>query len=184
MRNPQGDYPQIDKSAYIDPTAVIIGKVSIGRHLFVGPGAVIRADEPGSSIIIKDNCNIQDRVIIHALENTSVLIEESVSLTHGCIIHGPCKISKRCFIGFGSVIFDSELDQDVVIKHLVVVDGVNIPAGRVVENGKVIRSEEDVKRLKYADKEIKDFVTKVVETNLDLTKRYKRLKTEGGVNDY
>lgn len=184
MRNPQGDYPQIDKSVYIDPAAVIIGKVSIGKHVFVGPGAVIRADEPGSSIIIKDNSNIQDRVIIHALENTSVLVEKGVSLAHGCIIHGPCKISKNCFVGFGSVIFDSELGQDVVVKHLVVVDGANVPAGRIVESGMAIRGEEGVKGLKYANKEIKDFVTKVVKTNLDLTKRYKKLKTEGGKNEY
>ena len=73
--NPQGDYPQVDKSAYIDSTAVIVGKVDIGKNVFVGPGAVIRADEPGSLITIKENCNVQDRVIIHALENTSVLIE-------------------------------------------------------------------------------------------------------------
>lgn len=48
--NPQGDYPQVDKSAYIDPTAVIVGKVNIGKNVFVGPTAVIRADEPGSTI--------------------------------------------------------------------------------------------------------------------------------------
>ena len=62
-------------------------------------GAVIRADGPRSSIVIRDNCNIQERVIIHALENTSVFIEETGSLAHGCIIHGPCKIGKDCFIG-------------------------------------------------------------------------------------
>ena len=111
--NPEGDYPQIDDSAYIDSTAVIIGKVDIGKNVFIGPGAVVRADELGSSITIKDNCNIQDRVIIHALENTSVLIEENTSLVHGCIVHGPCKIGKNCFIGFGSVVFNAEVGSEV-----------------------------------------------------------------------
>jgi len=105
--NPDGDRPQVDDSAYIHPTAVIISKVSIGKNVFVGPEAVIRTDEPGSSIIIRDNCNVQDRVIIHALENSSVLVEENASLTHGCIIHGPCKISRNSFVGFGSVVFKS-----------------------------------------------------------------------------
>ncbi|MFH1519589.1 MAG: carbonate dehydratase [Candidatus Omnitrophota bacterium] len=178
MRNPQGDYPQIDKSAYIDPTAVIVGKVNIGKNVFVGPTAVIRADEPGSTIVIGDNCNVQDRAIIHALENTSVLIGENTSLAHGCIIHGPCKIGKDCFIGFGSVVFNSEIHQDVVIEHLVIAEGVNIPTGRIAESGKVIRDEEDVRELRYADKKIKDFVMKVVKTNLDLTKRYKKLGGE------
>jgi len=179
MRNPQGDYPHIDKSAYIDPAAVIIGKINIGKNVFVGPEAVIRADEAGSSIIVKDNCNIQDRVIIHALKDSSVRIEENTSLTHGCIVHGPCRIGKDCFIGFGSVIFNSEIHQGVVIKHLVIVEGVNISAGRIVESGKVIRDEKDAKELKYAGRKIKDFATKVVKTNLDLTKRYKKLRAKG-----
>ncbi|MBU4305987.1 MAG: carbonate dehydratase, partial [Candidatus Omnitrophica bacterium] len=114
--NPSGEYPKIDKTTYIDPTAMVIGKVKIGKNVFVAPGAVIRADETGSSITVKDNCNIQDRVIIHALENTSVLIEENTSLAHGCIIHGPCKIGKKCFIGFGSVVFKSEIGEKSLIK--------------------------------------------------------------------
>lgn len=101
-KNPDGKFPSINKTAYIDSTAVIIGDVKIGKNVFVGPGAVIRADEPNSSITVKDNCNIQDRVIIHALENSSVSIDKSTSLAHGCIIHGPCKIGKNCFIGSGS----------------------------------------------------------------------------------
>ncbi|MDP2830648.1 MAG: carbonate dehydratase, partial [Candidatus Omnitrophota bacterium] len=59
-RNPQGDYPKIDKTSYIDPTAVIIGKVKIGKNVFIAPGAVIRADEAKSSVIIGDSSNIQD----------------------------------------------------------------------------------------------------------------------------
>ena len=125
--NPEGDYPEIDNTAYIDRTAVIIGKVKIGKNVFIGPDAVLRADEPRSSITINDNCNVQDRVIIHVLENSSVLIEENTSLTHGCIIHGPCKIAENCFIGFGSVVFKSNIGEGVCVKHLAVVEGVDIP---------------------------------------------------------
>lgn len=92
--NSNSDYPKIDKTAYINPTAMIIGKVSIGKNVFVAPGEVIRADEPGSSVSIGDNSNIQDRVIIHALGNSSVIIGKNTSLSHGCIVHGPCKIGK------------------------------------------------------------------------------------------
>ena len=71
-KNPNGDYPDIDDTAYIDPSAVIIGKVKMGKNVFVGPFAVLRADEPNSSIIIEDNCNIQDRVVLHSLEDSLV----------------------------------------------------------------------------------------------------------------
>ncbi|MBU0478720.1 carbonate dehydratase [bacterium] len=173
MRNPQGDYPQIDKSAYIDPTAVIIGKVNIGRNVFVGPTAVIRADEPDSSIIVKDNCNVQDRVIIHALENTSVLIEENTSLAHGCIIHGPCTIGKNCFIGFGSVVFESEIGEKSLIKHLAVIEKVNVFSGRVVESGQLVNCKDNVRELRLADERDKAFMEKVIKTNLNLVKGYK-----------
>lgn len=173
IRNPQGDYPQIDESAYIAPVAVIVGKVSIGKNVFVGPTAVIRADEPGSSIFIEDNCNVQDRVIIHTLEDSSVSIGENTSLAHSCIVHGPCKIGKNCYIGFGSVVFKSEIDEGVVVKHLAVVEGVNIFSGKVVESFQLVNSEDDARKLRYADKKLKDFVKRVVEINLDLVKGYK-----------
>jgi len=48
--NPNGDWPKVDSTAYIDPTAQIIGKVHIGTKVFVGPNAVIRADEADSSL--------------------------------------------------------------------------------------------------------------------------------------
>ena len=172
--NTEGSYPQIDDSTYISPTAVIIGRVKIGKSVFVGPLTVIRADEPESSIIIHDNCNIQDRVIIHALENTSVLIEENTSLTHGCIIHGPCKISKYCFIGFGSVVFNSEIGEGVFIKHLAVIEGVHIFPERVVDSLTLISNEDEAKGLKCVDKNLKNFAMNVLETNLDLVERYKK----------
>lgn len=171
--NPKGDYPQIDDTTYIDPTAVIIGRVTIGKNVFVGPTAVIRADEPGSTIVIGDNCNVQDRVIIHALEDSSVLIEENTSLAHGCIIHGPCKIGKDCFIGFGSVVFKTEISEGVCVKHLAVIEAVDVLPERVVESSQLVNSEDDIRELRYVDKKLKDFAKKVVEVNLELVNRYK-----------
>lgn len=172
--NPGGDCPQIDNTAYIHPTAVIIGKVSIGRNVFVGPAAVIRADEPGSLIIIKDNCNVQDRVIVHALEDSAVSIGENTSLAHGCIIHGPCKIGKNCFIGFGSVVFKSEIGEESLIKHLAVVENVNVPPDRVIESCQSLNREDDAKDLRYTDEKEKKFTEKVIKVNLNLVKGYCR----------
>ena len=170
-RNPKGDYPKIDKTAYIDPSAVIIGKVKIGKNVFVAPGAVIRSDEAGSFVSIGDSSNIQDRVIIHALGNSSVTIGKNTSLAHGCIVHGPCKIGKGCFVGFGSVIFKSELADYVFIKHLAVVEGANIPYKKVIPSGEVIGSDK-LKILKSVSKKTRDFSKQVIKTNLNLRKEY------------
>jgi carbonic anhydrase/acetyltransferase-like protein (isoleucine patch superfamily) len=172
--NPNGDYPDIDKTSYIDPSAVIIGKVDIGRNVFVGPGAVIRADEEKSFIIISDNCNIQDRVIIHALGNSKVVIGENTSLSHGCIIHGPCKIGKGCFIGFGSVVFRSELKDRVFVKFMAGVLDVNISAGRMIPNGIIVDTNGKARGLKPVSKEWMKFSRCVLKANLDLLRGYKR----------
>jgi len=67
-KNPSGHLPQIHQSAYIDQTAIICGKVIIHANVFVGPYAVIRADENGDMepIVIGANSNIQDGVVIHS----------------------------------------------------------------------------------------------------------------------
>lgn len=70
-KNPSGHLPQIDATAFVDPTAIICGKVIICENVFVGPYAVIRADEINADgdmepIIIGANSNIQDGVVIHS----------------------------------------------------------------------------------------------------------------------
>jgi len=171
--NSNGDYPKIDKTAYIDPTAVIIGKVKIGKNVFVAPGAVIRSDEPDTSILINDNCNIQDRVVIHALGNSSVIIGKNTSLSHGCIIHGPCKTGKGCFIGFGSVIFKASIKDYVFIKNLVVIEGVRIPDKKLIPNGAIVNSLKVVESLQSISKEEIVFAKRVIKANLWLAKGYR-----------
>ena len=173
--NPYGDYPRVHKDAYVDESALIIGKVRIGKNVFIAPGAVIRADEPGSSIIIKANSNIQDRVVVHALAKSKVIINEGVSLSHGCIVHGPSEIGKDCFVGFGSVVFRARLGAGVAIKHLAVVEGVKIPRNRLVESGKIAGNQEGLKALGFVDKQMRVFIKKVVKANLKLVKGYKHL---------
>ena len=176
--NLSGDYPKIDKTAYIGPTAVIIGKVKIGKNVFVGPGAVIRADEIESSISISDGSNIQDRVIIHALGNSSVLIGKNTSLSHGCIIHGPCKIGKGCFIGFGSVIFKANIKDNVFIKNLVVIEGVRISDKKFIPNGAIISLPRMVDSLQSISEDEIVFAKRVIKANLWLAKGY-RLENSG-----
>lgn len=174
-KNSCGDFPKVHRTSYIDPLALVIGRVNIGKNVFVGPFAVIRADEPKSSITIKNSCNVQDRVVIHALKNTSVKIDESTSLSHGCIVHGPCKISRSCFIGFGSVVFNAKLAEGVIVKHLSVVDGVNIPSKKLVTNGSIIDSDCKLTNLKIVNKELRKFTKEVVKTNLMFAKSYKNI---------
>ncbi len=176
--NPNGDRPEIAPTAYVDPAAHIIGNVHIGPEVFVGPAAVIRADETGSDgqvrpVRIEARCNVQDGVIIHALGGTEITVGRRTSLAHGCIIHGPCNIGADCFIGFRAVVFDAALAEGVLVGAGAVVQGVDLAANALVRPGVSVLSADDVKRSAGttgpADR---DFMAKVVDANLALTKGY------------
>ena len=92
--NPNGDWPTVYPTTYIDPTAQLIGNVHIADHVYVDPNAVLRADKADANGKVHptktaQKCKIQDVVIIHALAGTKVTIAQKTSITHGCIIHGP-----------------------------------------------------------------------------------------------
>ena len=170
--NPSGDCPNIHSSSYVDETAVLIGNVKIGENVFIGPGAIIRADEKNSEIVIKDCCNVQDRVIIHCLEETKVIVHANTSLAHGCIIHGPSEIGDNSFIGFNSVVFGATLGEGVIVKHQCCVEGVTIPSSRMIESGQILKYQNETNDLKNVNYESTQFAEKVVNVNLDLVKGY------------
>ncbi|MBC7247088.1 MAG: carbonate dehydratase [Actinobacteria bacterium] len=174
-KDPRGRKPRVAESSFLDPTAQVIGDVVIGDEVFVGPGAVIRADEPGSTIVIGDRCNVQDRVIIHALEGSTVKLGPETSLAHGCIVHGPCEIGAGCFVGFGSVVFKASLGDGTFVGHLAVVEGVEISAGRRVGPGCIVDSPEKAGKLGICGEEEREFVGKVVGMNLLLLRGYREM---------
>jgi carbonic anhydrase/acetyltransferase-like protein (isoleucine patch superfamily) len=171
--NHAGDTPRIDASAYIHPTAVVIGNVLIGARVFVGPNAVIRADEPCvrgkvEAIVVEAEVNIQDGVIIHALGGSPVRISRGASLAHGAVIHGPCEIGENCFIGFRSVVFNASLARGVIVEHQALVENMTIPEGVHIPSMIAVRSQADVLGLKPVSPELVAFADKVRRTNLFL----------------
>ena len=178
--NPSGDTPKIDKRAYVDPTARIIGNVHIGRGCYVGPYAVIRADEASEDgkvapIIIGEETNLQDGVIVHSLAGSEVKIGRRCSVAHGAVIHGPCTIGDGSFIGFRSVVFKSTLEESVFVSTGAVVEGVRLERGESVGSGISVLTQQDVFTMagKTSDEQ-KAFMEKVVNVNVKLAEGYSR----------
>ena len=177
--NPAGDWPEVDPTAYIDPTAQVIGNVFIGARVYVGPNAVIRADETDRdgrvhSIEIGPQCNVQDGVVIHALGGTHVTVGRRTSLAHGCIVHGPCNLGKDCFVGFRAVVYKASLEDGVFINAGAVVQGIDLVANSFVPAAVAVLSGEDVKRfVSTTSPTDREFMEKVVAANLALKKGYK-----------
>ena len=148
-KNPSGHLPVIDESAYIDKTAIICGKVIIKENVFVGPYAVIRADEVDESgdmepIVIGANSNIQDGVVIHSKSGAAVTIGEYSSIAHRSIVHGPCEVGNRVFIGFNSVLFNCHIGEGSVVRHNSVIDGCDLPPGFYVPSTTRINQQSDL----------------------------------------
>lgn len=136
-KNPSGHLPQVSPLAYIDPTAIICGRVIVEDFVYVGPYAVIRADELNAAgdmepIVIGSHSNIQDGVVIHSKSGAAVTIGRYSSIAHRAIVHGPCRIGDRVFIGFNSVLFNCHVQSGCVVRYNAVVDGVTLPENRYI----------------------------------------------------
>ena len=177
--NPRGDRPEIDGSAWLDPSARVVGRVSIGPRVFVGPVAVLRADEPGpdgtvAGISIGPESNVQDGVIIHALGGTRVDVGRRVSLAHGCVVHGPCSMGDGCFVGFRAIVYHADVGAGTMIAAAALVQDVTVPPGRFVPPGTVVISQEQADALPPVGPRQQEFMARVVAANLALANGYRR----------
>ena len=109
-----GKIPQIHKSAFIAPTAVIIGDVTIGEGSNIWFGAVLRGD--WGPIIIGKNTSIQENVTIHNMVGSTVDIGDNCIIGHHAMIHGPCTIENGCLVGIGAnAIHRSKLGEGAIL---------------------------------------------------------------------
>jgi len=186
--NAAGHLPEIAPTAYVHPTAAVIGRVCVADRVFVGPHAVIRADEAGRDgaidpIVIGECVNIQDCVIIHALGGTGVTIGPRTSIAHAAVVHGPCEIGAGCFVGFNSVVFRATLGEGVVVMHQALVEGVALPSGRLVPTGARVVCDEDARQLEPATSELAGFAASVVQANLRFVESAIKRRKEEMLND-
>lgn len=174
--------PQIHSSDYIHPEAMLIGDVRLGPNVLIAPGSSIRADE-GSPFYIGANTNIQDSVVIHGLEQGrvggddgqpySVWIGDNTCITHLALIHGPAYVGNDCFIGFRSTVFNAKVGHGCIVMMHVLIQDVEIPAGRYVPSGAVITTQQAADRLPEAKESDRAFSHHVVAVNQALLAGYR-----------
>ncbi len=174
--------PKIHASAYVHPTASVIGWVEIGREVNVAADTSVRADE-GAPFYIGDRSNVQDGVVIHALKDKWVMVEgrrwaiwlgPDCSLAHQALVHGPCMIGARTFVGFKAIVHDSIVGEGCFIGLGALVVGVEIPPHKRVPNGWVVDSPEKVAQLPDVEHAHVHFNDDVVQVNRGLAVAYAR----------
>ena len=130
LRTFQGFAPTLGERVYVDPAAVVIGRVSLGDDASVWPMAVIRGDV--HSITIGARSSVQDGAVLHVTHDGPyspgggpLVIGDDVTIGHKVMVQA-CTVGNRCLLGMGSILLD-----DVVVE-----DEVLIGAGTLVPGGK------------------------------------------------
>ena len=126
-----GVTPVIHPSAYVHPTAVIIGDVHIGPRCYVGPLASLRGDF--GPIHLGEGVNIQDCVVVHSFQDITVIVEDYGHIGHGATLHG-CVVRTGALIGMGATIMDkAEIgERSFVGAHSFVKTGDKMPAESMI----------------------------------------------------
>jgi carbonic anhydrase/acetyltransferase-like protein (isoleucine patch superfamily) len=127
--------PTIPQSAWVDPSAVIIGDVTLGEDVSVWPHAAIRGDV--NQITIGHQTNIQDGAVLHCTHDgpyspggQPLIIGDRVTIGHQACLHG-CTVEHDVLIGIGATVLDG-----VIIEHHVMVGaGALVPPGKVLSSG-------------------------------------------------
>jgi carbonic anhydrase len=183
--------PVIDPSAYVHPMGAVIGNVIIGKNVFVAPFAAVRGDE-GQPLHVGDDSNVQDGVVIHALETEehgkpveknlmevggkkyAVYVGNRVSLAHQVQIHGPAVVLDDSFVGMKVLVFRSKVGKSCVVEPGCILMGVSVPDGRYVPAGTVLRDQAAADKLPVITDEypLKNLNKGVCHVNKALAKGY------------
>ncbi len=95
--------PVVDPTAYVHPTAVLIGDVVVGPGAYIGPCASLRGDF--GRIVLKTGCNVQDTCVVHGFPASDTLLEDNAHIGHGAVLHG-CVVRADALVGMNAVVMD------------------------------------------------------------------------------
>ena len=139
-----GIRPVVDPTAFVHPSAILIGDVIVGARCYVGPGASLRGDF--GRIVLRAGSNVQDTCVMHGFPGTDTVIEEDGHVGHGAVVHG-ARVGRNALIGMNAVLMDNAVigESAIVAACAFVKAGMEIPP-RMLAAGvpaKIVRPLEE-----------------------------------------
>jgi len=135
-----GITPVVDPTAFVHPSAVLIGDVIVGPGVYVGPCASLRGDL--GRLVIRAGANFQDCCVMHGFPGSDTVVEEDGHIGHGAILHG-CLIKRNALVGMNAVVLDNAVvgESAFVAASAMIGAGVEIPPRTLAAGvpGKVVR---------------------------------------------
>lgn len=145
IRAYRGILPRIAVSAYVDPSAQVIGDVTVGERSSIWPNVTVRGDV--HYIRIGDDTSIQDNSVLHVeYDLWPLIIGNRVTVGHSAVLHG-CVIEDECLIGIGAIVLNGARvgTGSIIAAGAVVPEGMQVPPRSMVMGipGKVRREVTD-----------------------------------------
>ena len=139
-----GVTPVVDPSAFVHPTAVLIGDVVVGAGCYVGPAACLRGDF--GHIEVRAGANIQDCCVLHGFPGTGTIVEEDGHIGHGVVLHG-CIVRRNALVGMNAVVNDNaEVGDSAIVAAMAFVKAKTVIPPRTLAAGipaRVVRELTD-----------------------------------------
>ena len=108
--------PVVHPTAFVHPSAVLIGDVIIGARAYIGPCACLRGDF--ARIVVEEGANIQDTCVLHGYPGRDTIAGPETTIGHGAILHS-CFVRRGALIGMNCVINDNaEVGEDAVVAAM------------------------------------------------------------------
>jgi len=122
-----GIVPVVHPSAFVHPSAVLIGDVIVGARAYIGPFASLRGDF--GRIVVEEGANIQDHCMLHGFPGKDTVAGAETTIGHGAVLHG-CVVRRGALVGMNAVVNDNaEVGEDAVVAALAFVKAeARIPA--------------------------------------------------------
>lgn len=123
--------PVVASTAWIAPSAMVMGDVVIGEESSIWYGAILRGDN--DAIRVGDQTNLQDGTIVHVDDGVPCTIGNRVAVGHRVILHG-CTVEDDCLIGMGSILMNGV----IVGRGSLIAAGAVLPEGTLVPSGSLV----------------------------------------------
>ncbi|WP_373048341.1 gamma carbonic anhydrase family protein [Vulgatibacter sp.] len=151
--------PRIDESAYVDASALVLGRVTIGARSSIWPGTVVRGDV--HTISIGEETNVQDLSCIHVLKDRfSTTLGNRVSVGHGVVLHG-CTVGDYTLVGMRATVMDEVTigEECLIAAGALLTPGLVVPPRSLVMGSPAkVKREVDAKELELLHRTWKNYV--------------------------
>ncbi len=143
----EGVIPVVHPTAYVHPSAVLIGDVVVGPDCYVGPCACLRGDF--GRIVLERGANVQDTCVIHGFPEHDTVVEENGHIGHGAVLHS-CVVRRDALVGMNAVV----MDEAEVGAATIVAACAFVPAGMKLPPRSLVAGMPAKVRRELSDEEV------------------------------